>query len=325
MNKREREQIQKTLAASRGFLEAWNISLLLDDLDIHLKAGEKSLKLALFYVNPLPPRLALPELIHSIGDRPSLLVTEFIPPESADDLRSLGINYLDAGGNIFIQEGDIFIGLSRQSHFPKQKPFTSAFDKSGVRLIFHLLIAPALLNETYRHISQKSGISLGAVSNFLKDLSERQFIIQDEKQKRHLVNSAKLLQQWIPAFQNKLKKKLFIGSYRPLNPNKEIIIQKGDYFSGEYAAEKLGLSLKHQIITVYSENDPKEFIMKNRLIPHAGGSVELFQVFWNTEMAATEEGLCPIPLIYADLILSEESRNAEAAGELYAKYLSHFR
>lgn len=63
------------------------------------------------------------------------------------------------------------------------------------------------------------------------------------------------------------------------------------------------------------------FLLDQKLSKDANGQVEILKRFWHFD---DEEEVTPIPLIYADLIQTNDARCFEAAQILYDRFIAGF-
>ncbi|MDO4898155.1 MAG: hypothetical protein Q3965_02500 [Rothia sp. (in: high G+C Gram-positive bacteria)] len=83
--------------------------------------------------------------------------------------------FIDASGNAWMAgEGCTIWVEGRRSHKVPQadepKRTSRAFTATGLRVVFVLLVSLELVGAPVRTISEAAGVSIGAVSNVLKDL-----------------------------------------------------------------------------------------------------------------------------------------------------------
>ena len=53
----------------------------------------------------------------------------------------------------------------------------------------------------------------------------------------------------------------------------------------------------------------------------AAGRIEVLDIFWNFDPEPDRPGLVPPPLIYADLLATQDGRNMEAAKLIYDQFI----
>jgi hypothetical protein len=99
------------------------------------------------------------------------------------------------------------------------------------------------------------------------------------------------------------------------------------YWGGEVAAAALTQHLKPQIVTVYTKQDPAQLLLRNRMIKHHRGDVEVIRTFWDFEddrpHGTHGEIVHPI-LVYADLLATGDDRNAETAKIIYEQQVTRY-
>ncbi|QEY17227.1 hypothetical protein D0C16_15325 [Cellvibrio sp. KY-GH-1] len=272
-----------------------------------------------------------------------VLVADYLNPNIAKALKDNDVQYMDACGNSYLNLPPIYVNISGQKPAMETKQTKSrAFDTSGLKLVYGFLCDETLINASYREISGKTGVALGAIGKLLTDLKEAGYLINRNDLKWHsLINRRKLLDRWVEAYPEKLKPKLFVGEFISDNANwwKNVEIEKYDaYWSGEVAAAKYTDYLQPQVITVYV---PEKSVGKlfatarlrkaNNSIENTSGLIKVFRPFWpennnhNNEYPnyLRKDTVHPI-LIYADLIASADSRNLEVARMLYESTIAEY-
>ncbi len=287
-------------------------------------------------------------VIHSMMrlNQPSLLVTNYISPNIGKKLKAENIQFIDTCGNAYINLPTHFVYVMGQKRakdsFAVEKAKSRAFEASGLKLVYGFLCDEALVNASYREISEKTGVALGAIGKLLTDLQEAGYLLNRNDLKWHgLINRRKLLDRWVEAYPEKLKPKLFIGEFISDNANwwKNIEIEKYDaYWSGEVAAAKYTDYLKPQVTTLYvSEKSGSKLFAAARLrkanntTENIDGLVKVYRPFWPERHSQNHEypnylrkdTVNPI-LIYADLIASADSRNLEVARMLYDSTIAEY-
>lgn len=263
-------------------------------------------------------------------NKPAIVISKYIALEVANEFKENNINYLDAAGNAYIKQDDLFICISGQKaqNFAKTNQ-ARAFQESGIKLIFSLLRKPDNLQLSYRELSELSGISVGSVSNVIRELESLNFILKTKK-KCILKNTRVLLDRWIIAYFDVLRPRIvkkrmhfeFAGDFLswtnlPLDQSKKSFL-----WGGEPAAAVLTKNLKPEIFSIYTHANWQVVAKELRLIPDESGKFEILDIFWKSGPNEIKI-LSPSLLIYADLIGSGIERNIQVANEIFENELQY--
>lgn len=245
------------------------------------------------------------------------IVAGRISRDLSTQLKELEINYLDSGGNTFINTAEFLLFIEgKKSGISNTRKHL--FTNSSIVLLFHLMMQPDLLKVPYREITEKTGASLDSISKTIRILKENDTIVELQMGGYAFVNKKILLERWISAYGERLKPKLLLGRFRFLkdvNWNDIKLETATSQWGGEPAIDILFNQLRPQIFTIYSTENKQEIIKKYKLIPDANGPVYIYHSFWNLlDYSSTET--VPELLIYTDLLLSGSARNAEMAKTL---------
>lgn len=267
---------------------------------------------------------------------PCILITSHISPGVAESLKKMKIQFMDTVGNAYVEAPGIYVYVNRHT-----KPFwlvkeksSSLFQPSGLKIIFVCL--GEAVNKTYqkhtevitgnlKSLAEIAGVSLGSASNIRKELIAQGYLVENSKGCFELQNRAKLLEIWLKPYVERLRPKLLIGRYQPVNPQwwKTAKLDHKSYlWGGEVAAAKLTGYLSPEIITVYAVSSPNILINTEGLQPDDKGTVEIRDVFWNSAKYQHDGCVHPL-LVYADLLASDDDRNIETAKLIYNRYLSN--
>jgi hypothetical protein len=200
-----------------------------------------------------------------------------------------------------------------------------AFAKTGLKLVFHLLIQEDLLNLTYREIADRTGVGFGNINFILKDLKEQGFLLPINKDTFKITRKKELLQKWIQAYPVKLRPALLVGTFQfaapgtyinwrglPLNPQETC-------WGGEPAAGLLTNYLQPEQYTLYTTEARGDLMKRYNLAPNKAGDLTVYLKFWKD----AEEGKPTAPplLVYADLVATGNRRNLQTADRIYHDYL----
>ena len=271
------------------------------------------------------------EEIRNQSNKPIILIAQYISKEAANQLKEREFNYIDVAGNAFVKKDDLVIYIEGQ----KRRTVTltnqsRAFQEAGVKIIFHLLSKPENLQDSYRTIAQKVGVSLGSVSNVMAELEELNYLIKTNE-KRVLKNREELLERWLVEFNTVLKPRIirsrmkFIDADMGQNWRHALLNQTGSdiLWGGEPAGAILTANLKPQEFTIYSNLELPEIAKTLRLVPDKTGNVEVRQKFWQNNN--WNQNTVPALLIYTDLINSGYGRNVEIANQIFENELQHIQ
>lgn len=269
----------------------------------------------------------LPQIINSLSQDVEnwLLICQYLSKPNRALLKKENINYLDASGNCYIQKGTLFLFINDQKVSAQRLPNTSKLWKpAGLRLVFAVLLNPALLNEPYRSIAAQSKLGLGTVGALLQELEKEKYFTNYNNTYR-IENREALLNRWTETFHAILRPKLVQGRFRfASNKDREQWQQKNLYqifWGGEPAGALLTKYLHPEKFTVYSEMPKTEVMKQLHLVPDNNGEVELLKPFWNTEQTQKEfPHTVPPLLVYTELNASLDSRNRDTAERIKKQY-----
>src|SRR5690606_31620576 len=122
------------------------------------------------------------------------------------ELRNRNIAYLEANGNIYLNENGTFLWLdSNEPTAIKNKTTNRAFTKTGLRVVYQFLLDDTWVNKTYREIADKTDTGIGNITNIFNGLKDDGFLIPLTKDSYIMDNKKKLLEKWIMAYEKKLK------------------------------------------------------------------------------------------------------------------------
>jgi hypothetical protein len=267
--------------------------------------------------------------------RPLLLVTTRVSAGQGRALRDAGVQFMDTAGNCYLEfPGFHLFVLGQKGAEPVVlRPHRPSFSAAEVRLIFHYMTDPkltddprnALINRTYREVSEASGVSLGSVTSTRAALNALGFL-NETSEGLSLVNRRDLMERWVSAYTTRLRPKFTVSRYRAPHPDwwtQVALDPKTALWGGEPAAQRLTRYLKPEIITIYRLGNMSPFILEHDLRVDREGKVEILDAFWSSP--DIRKGDCVHPLlVYADLIASGIDRDIEAARVLHDQYLRSF-
>ena len=241
---------------------------------------------------------------------PTLVLTGFVSPRTADALRRAKIQYLDTAGNAWIEFGDVLIDVRGRPR-PKDAKSVSAtgnlFSTARAQVIFALLAWPELWKAPHRDVARAAEVSVGQAHNARQLLSEAGYIRGPRPP-----GQPDLLDLWTAAYPTGLAAKLTRATYNgPIDHVKPARHDSSLYVSGESAATDM---LLPATLTLYApEFDPRLAVV-NRWRSDGPANIEVRHAFWRAPQGDTPGvHIAPWPLVYADLSMSDDSRVRQAA------------
>lgn len=252
---------------------------------------------------------------------PFLLVVHRLFPKIREQLREYGINYMEANGNMFLREGDWYIDIDRYPTLaPEKKEANRAFTKTGLKVVFQLLLHNDLLNAPQRTIAGEANVALGNIPQVMDGLLRTGYLVR-KKRGYAWANREELLQQWVQAYNTTLKPALLKTRYtlREAVPWQDIhITNPHTCWGGEPAADFYTHHLRPEVLTLYTRETRQELMLNYPLKPDKEGEVIAMEKFWPQP---AENRCVPALLAYADLVGNPNKRNMEIAQLIHDGYL----
>lgn len=264
-------------------------------------------------------------------DRPTILVTAYVPEPAAEILRTRGIDYVDLAGNVLLRWDGLLIDIRRRK--PSKTPAATAptgprrpFTRSGAQVTFCLLAWPELADRPVRELARASGTAMGGAHAVRRDLESGGYLIAGSSG-RVLTRAGELLNRWTEAYALSLSGSLHLGYYRASDPGwwldaRTDLQAEGMYLGGEAAASELDSHLRPAVAVLYGQEIPARLLAKYRCQKAADAkdaNVMVRRKFWTPPGQVNADGavgLVPAVLIYADLLVSGEPRQREHAERL---------
>ncbi|MFA6400453.1 MAG: type IV toxin-antitoxin system AbiEi family antitoxin [Salinivirgaceae bacterium] len=271
--------------------------------------------------------------LRTMTNRPTLVIGKYIATEVARELKENEINYLDVAGNCFIKNKNLVIYVAGQKVQRKGKTNQAkAFQEAGIKIIFTLLSNPDNLQLSYRELAELADVSIGSVSNVMKELEDLNFILKT-KLKRVLKNKPMLLERWVVAYQDVLRPRLVkkqmrftkldsAKNWQKIALNQEEITT---LWGGEPAAAYLTNQLTPEKFTLYTDESWQKLGQDLGLVTDNAGTIEILQLFYRVNDNNRNRQTVPALLVYADLIGSGYSRNIETAKIILENELQHIK
>jgi hypothetical protein len=302
---------------------------LVPDAGIRIIAGNTRMEFAA-EVMPTLTYAALGVTVQQIGllKQRVLIITKYVTPQMADRLKEMNIPFIDAAGNAYLNEPQLFLYIKGHKKPDKYQTIavTRTFRQAGLKVVFTLLGNPGLENEPYRKIADQAQVALGTIGTVMHDLQRMDYLMDMGAKGRRLLNKKTLLTRWVINYPELLRPKLMLGRFRTQDINwwKNINFNNKAYFGGEVAAHILTKYLKPQTVTIYTHQPLGPILLQNRIKKDPDGDIEILRIFWNFRFKWQYPNLVHPILIYADLIATGDERNIETAKIIYEKELLRF-
>ncbi len=271
----------------------------------------------------------LPKIIEQAKHLGPLMIVAYrIFPKIKEELRQRHIAYLEANGNIYLNEGETMVWIDTQKPFqPERDKGNRAFTKTGLKVVFQFLIEDNLINRPYREIAEQTGTAAGNITNIIRGLKQEGFILPVTKNEYKYNNKQQLLNKWIAAYDLRLKPDIKIGTFRFLkdedftNWKKLPFHDSKTRWGGEPAGDLLTNNLRPAKLTIYTNETRNDLIKKYQMIPDQNGNVEVYEKFWKNDQV--KDNIAPPLLVYADLINANDRRCTETAKRIYDELLQN--
>ncbi|MBU1064395.1 type IV toxin-antitoxin system AbiEi family antitoxin [bacterium] len=268
-------------------------------------------------------------------DEPLMIMSSYINPSIAADLKKTGIQYIDVAGNAFLQMGDcIHIEVKgKKPEHPVQTTSNSLFQAKLMQLVAILLIDSTAANQTIRVLSNRAGLSKDRASVGLRLLKEKGWLVPSGKTEYRLTAKRDLFDQWLMNYGERLRPKLVLGTYKmaPTMENKleeklaEIFVGQTNQYAmtGGIGADRLLHYYRGKSTEIFVLPDIADLVWKGlKLISSREPNITLLNLFSPDLIFYQGDTAVAHPLfIYAELLYCGGDRERETAQMIYDRYL----
>jgi hypothetical protein len=253
---------------------------------------------------------------------PVLIFTTYISAKTADAFRRAETQYLDTAGNASIRFGDVLVDVrgrprpDRAGQTPQQ-PTGNLFSTGRAQVAFALLAWPQLWHAPRRDLAHAAQVSVGQAHNTLSLLAAAGYTGEHKR-----LGGPSLLDLWAASFATGLAKRIALAAWRGgiEHPRK---VNPGDpmFLSGESAVTDL---LRPATLTLYGDDLDPRLPVVNRWRTDGPANIFLRRKFWNapdnSDAPRTGWRNAPWPLVYADLLTSDDPRVRSVAADWKARF-----
>ncbi|WP_343996103.1 type IV toxin-antitoxin system AbiEi family antitoxin [Nocardioides dubius] len=233
----------------------------------------------------------------SAGHEPVLHLIRHATQAQSEELRDLGVEYLDSSGNAHLHFGDVFVDVrGRRPRERGRRPTgQNPFSGRRSRVAFVLLAWPQLWEATNQEIADAAGVSMGTAHQGRLMLREAGL----DRGSRQ----AELLDRWSAAWIASIGAKLTLGRFHARSLEVQKVSANDPMFcSGEAAVADLVRPIS---LLLYVPALQPRLAAVNRWRTDGPNNVTLREAFWSEPGAGLPEvqGIpaAPWPLVYADL------------------------
>jgi hypothetical protein len=242
--------------------------------------------------------------------------TTFVAPRTADGFRRTETQYLDTAGNAWIHFGDVLIDIRGRPRPPGSRGRVSGdlFSTARAKVLFALLAWPKLWHASQRDLAHAAGVSVGQAHSTLRLLAEAGYELARARNAQ-----ADLIEPWAAAFPSGLAERILLAEYEG-ETSRWVKVDPHDpvFVSGESARTAREL-IRPATLTLYVVDLDPVLAIKNRWRSGGQSNIVIRRKFWHApdESDAPAAGLrdAPWPLVYADLLSSQDSRVRGVARE----------
>lgn len=251
-----------------------------------------------------------------------LLIAERIFPKVKAELRELNFPYLETNGNIFIKKDPFWLWIdTNRITETKKETGNRAFTKTGLKVLFYLLLHKDNVNHPQRLIAEETGVALGNIPLIMNGLKETGYLLQRDRKTYIWQRKEELIDRWITEFEITLKPQLLMGRFHLPTSWQELELNEfEEAWGGEPAGDILTNYLRPEEYTLFTKKNRTDFIKNYRLRPGENGELELYEMFWGMNLEKQHRTAPPL-LVYADLKLKNNKRCRETAEMIWNEYI----
>mgnify|MGYP006355890697 CR=1 FL=1 len=252
----------------------------------------------------------------------TILGCDYVPPSLARRLRAAGIELVDSAGQAYISRPGLLVHV--EGRRPDRSPAPPAVDHhppvlgpASLRVVFALLVDPALAGATFDDLADVAGVAKGTVHNTMGHLTTRGHLTGSRRNRR-LLDVPRLAEVWVDGFATqllpRLDRRVLAGPdpewwAKPTHHHKDVVIGGGP------ALVHYGGSLRPGTTIIYGTAPWAAALKLGRLTSYGRHNVVLRERFWSPQLLPDAQFVHPL-LAYADALAGGDSREVEAARDL---------
>jgi len=252
-----------------------------------------------------------------------LLIAERLYPKTKRQLRENNINYIEANGNVYINNNDVFLYIdTHKTTKTRKEKGNRAFTKTGLKVLFQFLLDKELINQTQREIANVTNVALGNIPQIINGLLETNLVYKLNKKEYVINNYEELLHKWVTEYDQTLRPTIFKQRFRFQNKNqhwKDVQLNTANtLWGGEPAGDIITNHLRPEKFTLYTRETTKDLMINYKLLPDDEGEIWVYEMFWKNNF---NDKTAPKQLVYTDLMITEDKRCKETAQIIFNEYI----
>jgi len=272
--------------------------------------------------------------------RPAMIMANYIDVKLGKALRDLGVNYVDASGNTYINLKPFFVLIEGQpisDGLTQTKP-AKLFSSTDLQVIYALLTNSDLLNENYREVSQCANVALGVCGSVLRELKDQGYFVEAvSTKKREWRAKHKLIGRWVEQYPM-LIKRTFLGDFSA--PDFDWLRSGGfsnfdvQLGGGPAVARYTETQVGNSVSVYVNDQQQWQFIREMGLIKDSEcmndqtkPMVKVYSKFWGRDVNSKDDSKEAVdnsvvhPLMaYAELIQTGDQLSRNAANQIASRY-----
>jgi hypothetical protein len=237
-----------------------------------------------------------------------IFVTDHVSARTADVLRRLDVQFVDAAGNAFLDSDEWHVDVRGRrrndlagARYATLATPTNLYSAKRAQVVFALLTWADLLDAGIRAVADAAGVSVGLAQSTTKELRQRGLWPDHESSRSTLIDG------WAAAFPGALGRSLTIRGVRA---------EQLERFVGPVSVSGATAPSAHIRATtgvVYVDELSTGLLAMNRWRIDGPSNLVVRRRFWSrTEHV---DGEAPPLLVYADLLASDDSRVRAVAND----------
>jgi hypothetical protein len=203
----------------------------------------------------LPAVIAHLDVIREKTRLPPLLLTPYVTRTVGERLMAEGVEFADAVGNVYLNGEAAFVAIMGNKADSAESSTELTF--ASLVVVFALLSEKKLRRATYREISRTTSISLGKISQTIKQLEAAGYLVRVGDGTLQTPDFRMLLQRWEIGYLEVVRPRLSVTHWKmPPNTTPEALMADLDQFGdcivgGELAADKYTGRLRPSSLTIH--------------------------------------------------------------------------